>query len=306
MQASEQARDFVQRYYGARAGALSPLGGGAWSRAYALVLDGREAVIRFGAHRDDYAKDALMARWSGPDLPIPRVLEIGEAPGGYFAVSQRAAGVPLEELDGAGMRAVLPSLLRTLDAIAAVPVPPDGGYGAWGPGGRAAHALWGEALLSVAQPRGRLPGWRARLETRPEAAHTFDRALQRLAGLVPALPAPRRVIHQDLLAGNVLVQASRISAVLDWGNALHGDPLYDAAWLLYWWPWHPPWGACDIRGVLIDHWEGGGGQPALREERLHCYQLHIGLDALAYTAFMQRWDDVRRNCQQLSRLLAEG
>jgi hypothetical protein len=25
----------------------------------------------------------------------------------------------------------------------------------------------------------------------------------------------------------------------DWGNALYGDHLYDAAWLLYWWPWMP-------------------------------------------------------------------
>ena len=38
--------------------------------------------------------------------------------------------------------------------------------------------------------------------------------------------------------------------------------------------------------------------------RLRVYQLHIGLDALAYTAFVGRWDDVERNSEQVMSLVA--
>jgi len=43
-----EAFGFVAGYYGRRAADFSALGAGEWSRAYAFVLDGQEAVIRFG------------------------------------------------------------------------------------------------------------------------------------------------------------------------------------------------------------------------------------------------------------------
>jgi hygromycin-B 4-O-kinase len=43
-------------------------------------------------------------------------------------------------------------------------------------------------------------------------------------------------VHGDMVNHNVLVQDPRITAVIDWGNALYGDWLYDAAWLIFWWP----------------------------------------------------------------------
>jgi hypothetical protein len=44
------AQRFVADRYGTRAGSVTLLGAGEWSRAHAFVLDGRPAVIRFGAH----------------------------------------------------------------------------------------------------------------------------------------------------------------------------------------------------------------------------------------------------------------
>ena len=38
---------------------------------------------------------------------------------------------------------------------------------------------------------------------------------------------------------NVLINGATIIAIIDWGNAMYGDHLYDAAWLIYWWPWFP-------------------------------------------------------------------
>jgi hygromycin-B 4-O-kinase len=75
----------------------------------------------------------------------------------------------------------------------------------------------------------------------------------KLRELADDLPGERQLIHGDLL--NRLVNGDEITAVFDWGNATYGDALYDAAWLLYWWPWFPNWSEIDIRETLMQHWE---------------------------------------------------
>ena len=149
----------------------------------------------------------------------------------------------------------------------------------------------------------------------PTGAAPFDRAYARLAELVSGLEVPRHLIHGDLLNRNVLVTVPargddppepparlRISAVLDWGNAMYGDPLYDAAWLIYWWRWYPQWQCIDISAELRDHWVRRGGPPADLDRRLTACLLHIGLDAMSYNAFRGRWDDLARNAAQLAAL----
>jgi hygromycin-B 4-O-kinase len=298
------AQRFVADRYGARAGGVTLLGAGEWSRAYAFALDGRPVVIRFGAYGEDFAKDRTMAGVASAALPIPEFIDMGPAPGGYFAVSVRANGVALDDLDGPAMRAVLPALLAALDAIRDLTPPTTAGYGLWPAGGSGPADSWAAALLSIDEDRGRTPGWRDRLATSRAGTRAFQTGYAKLAELANRLPTERHVVHGDLLNRNVLVDGGRISAVLDWGNALYGDHLYDAAWLLYWWPWMPKWAGIDIRADLDAHWRTTGDPPRDADQRLCAYQLHIGLDALAYTAFVGRRDHVERNGQQVMSLVA--
>ena len=164
-----EAFRFVAGYYGRRAADVKVLGAGEWSRAYALVLDGREAVIRFGDHAGDFLKDQAMAAHSSAALPVPSVLEAGAAGGGYFAVSERAHGGMLDDLDGPGMRAALPGLLAALDALRDIDVPgtrglrhldaggdrPGAGLGA----GAAGHQPGNATGSGLAGRPGCLPGW---------------------------------------------------------------------------------------------------------------------------------------------------
>src|ERR1700757_4810367 len=90
-----EACRFVSDHFDRRAGGVRPLGAGEGSRAYAFILDGREAVIRFGDHVEDFRKDQVMAAYTCRALPIPAVVEIGTAGDGYFAVSEFAPGVRL-------------------------------------------------------------------------------------------------------------------------------------------------------------------------------------------------------------------
>ena len=293
-----EAQRFVSARYGRRASRLRLLGAGEWSRAYAFTMDGQPAVIRFGRYGEDFLKDQVMSAFSSADLPVPAVPETGPAPGGYFAVSNRAL---LNDLDGTGMRAALPGLLRALDALRAIEAPASG-YGIWAPDGSAPAATWPQALLAVDQETARVPGWRAALAVSPVGPGPFSAGYARLQQLVTGLPQARHIIHGDLVNRNVLADGATITAVIDWGNAMYGDYLYDAAWLIYWWPWFPAWQDIDIGRELRQHWHRHGGTPADLDHRLLTYLIHIGLDAISYDSFKHRPDDLARNAARVLHL----
>ncbi len=298
----ESARRLVRERFGARASVPVPLSAGEWSRAYSLTLDGAEAVLRLGAHGEDFEKDRAAAHLAAPRVPVPRVLESGPFDDAFYCLAPRARGTALDDLTGAGMEAVLPALLRTLDTIGALDVSDTSGYGMWTASRTAPHGTWGDALLAIATETPRVPGWRAALERSDTGPAPFDAGIARLSQLAPNLPAERRLIHGDLLSRNVLTVGDGITAVLDWGNALYGDHLYDAARLLYWWPWYPRWRRIDLRSRLTGHWRATSRVPDDLEDRLLAYRLHIGLDAIAYCAFKGRWDEVRRNSRTVLEL----
>lgn len=299
------AQSFVRSHYGDRAGQLEALGSGDWSKAYAFTLDGKEVVARFGAHGEGFAKDQVMHVLSSPELPIPKVLEVGETSTGFFAVSERAYGEFLDELDETGIRAVLPSVLCALDVVREIDVSGTTGYGIWTPDGKGRHATWQDALLEVGIDRngGRIQGWRKALESSPIGAKPFDTALDLLRHLVPHLPSDRHLIHGDLLYHNVLVDHDHITAVLDWGNSMYGDCLYDAAWLIYCRAQYTRWSAVDIRREFEQHWVPSGTAPSDLEERLLAYQIHIGLGAQAYNAYIGHLDDLAINTEQTMKLV---
>jgi hygromycin-B 4-O-kinase len=298
-----EAGRFVAGHYGRRAAEFRLLGAGEWSRAYGFVLDGRDVVIRFGDHVEDFDKDRVMAANSSAALPIPAVIEVGATGEGYFAVSERAPGELLDGLDGAGMRAVLPGLLAALDAVREIDVSGTQGYGIWAPDRTGPAASWAQALLAVSQETARVGGWRAALAASPAGIRPFDRGYARLRELAVGLPDQRHVIHGDLVNRNVLVQGARITAVIDWGNAAYGDWLYDPAWLIFWWPWFPRWQGIDITAELQRHWEQHGALPPGPHHRIQACLVHIGLDAMAYNAYRGRWDDLTRVVSQVSELI---
>lgn len=288
---------FVEARFGERAANLTPLASGDWSSAYSFILDGEDMVIRFGAYSGDFEKDRAMGAYSSEILPIPKVLEVGETESGYYAVSRLVSGKHLDELSGPEIRVVLPQLIDALHEFQKFDFAATQKAGIWHPEG--AGPSWGAWLLSVAEPRDRLPGWRERLDASPYEAKIFDAGIERLRQLLPQLQEYRGIVHSDLLNRNVLVSDGRLSGVIDWGNAFYGDPFYDIAWLLYWWTWYPEWEDIDLEGILERHWDKYGDRPPQMEDRLLCCLIHIGLDHIAYSAFRQRPEDMRRNANQL-------
>ena len=289
-----QAQTFLATRFGGDRGDVAPLGMGVWSKAFAFRRAGRDYVIRFGAHQEDFVKDCLAAHYASPMLPIPRVIELGEAFGGYYAISKRVFGRYIDDIDETQMRALLPSLFAALDAIRLADLSGTTGYGTWGADGTAPYPGWRAVLLDVAndRPQERIHGWRERLAASPVGIGLFEEAYGHLLALADCVPEGRYLIHSDLLHYNVLVEAEQITGVLDWGCGMYGDFLYDLAWFCFWQPWYPAWQRIDFRAEAVHHYASIGFQVPQFEERLRCCQIHIGLAGQAYQAYVGNWTDL--------------
>lgn len=291
----DRARAFLEARFAGRATDVAEAGAGEWSTAYAYRCDGAGYVIRFGALHDDFEKDRFAARFASAELPIPAVIEIGESFGGYYAISERASGAYLDALDEEGMRATLPSLLATLDAARRADLSATAGFGMWDGQGRAVHRTWRDALLATIggdRASSRTVGWRDRLAVGPSGIERFDEAYDVMRGLAGRCPDERHLLHNDPLNRNILVHDHRISALLDWGCGMWGDFLYDVAHLAFSVAWYPAWRPIDFAAEARRFYEAAGVSLPGFDERLLCYQLHIGFDACAYNAWKGRWDHV--------------
>lgn len=288
------AQAFLAARFAGDAGGVAPLGAGEWSQAFAFRRAGGDYVIRFGLHGDDFARDRLAAAFAGPALPIPAVLELGEAFGGAYAIAQRVYGGYIDNVDEAQMRGLLPALLTALDAMRLADLSHTIGYGGWDAAGNAPHASWRAALLDVAndRPGDRIHGWRARLAASAVGSKPFDAAYRRLESLADGLPDLHCLIHSDLLHYNVLVDGERITGVLGWGCAMAGDFLYDLAWLSFWQPWYPAWQRIDFVQEARRHYAATRLAVPGFEQRLLCCQLHIGLAGMAYQAYAGDWTNL--------------
>ena len=296
-----EARVFLESRFAVDPANVAVAGNGQWSHAYSYRRGTEHLIIRFGTHVEDFLKDQVAASFTSDALPVPAIHEIGEALGGPYCVSTRAFGTLLDELDEAGVRAVLPALLRGLDAARQIDVSDTNGFGLWGDR-TALHPTWRAFLLDVAvdDPLHRTHGWRERLAASPVGDCGFDAGIERLASLVHACPEERHIVHSDLLNHNVLVAGSELSAVFDWGCSLYGDFLYDIAWLAFWGPWYPSMRGIDIAALARDHYRAIGVNVPRFEERLRCYELHIGLNGMSYKAFIGDWENYQWTARRIA------
>jgi hygromycin-B 4-O-kinase len=220
---------------------------------------------------------------------------VGQAFGAYYAISERVFGGYIDDVDGTQMGALLPALFAALDTARLADLSGTTGYGLWQADGTAPHPSWRAALLDVAndRPTDRIHGWRERLTASPVGDGPFEAAYERLQMLADRVPEERYLVHSDLLHYNVLVQADRITGVLDWGCAMYGDFLYDVAWLGFWQPWYPAWQGIDFQTEAMRHYAALGLDVPHLEERLLCCQIHIGLAGQAYMAHAGNWTDLQ-------------
>src|ERR1700716_3632647 len=84
--------DLLRHRLGTRIDEVESVGHGEWSKAFTFRVGAAEYVVRFSATDEDFSKDQRAQGYASGNLPIPRIITLGEAFGGYFAISERAKG----------------------------------------------------------------------------------------------------------------------------------------------------------------------------------------------------------------------
>lgn len=264
---------------------VRPLAGGFFSRAFAATAGGSEYVVRLnaGVHaQESFAKDDYAWRhFASPALLIPRIVASGETIDGYYAISERVPGCTLAEFSVDERQTLLPAVLGAFEAISKSDVGMSRGYGPWNSSGDGQYSSWRRYLVEVMMndPDGYYQDWHALFDDSFLEREMYETVYRQMLRLAEYCPEERALIHNDFQFENILAEGQRVTGVIDWANALYGDPLYDVArWI--WWSAQPGWwydDSCDLmqsRFCDASHYD----------ERILCYQCHIGLDDLRFYA----------------------
>lgn len=268
------------------------IGKGEWSTAYGFTHNGQKLVIRLGNHEDDFLKDQFAGKFASAELPIPKVLEVGRAFEGYFAISELAIGsVMLDDLSPSNMRQTAPSLLAVMDAIRATDVSDSAGFGPIDVSGDSKYASWYDYLMAVDAdtPDTKSHGWKAGLAASPVGMQPFNEGLLVLREIAQDLPPVRTLVHNDLLHWNVLVDKNQVTGVIDWANAFYGDFLYDVAQFTFWGPLLDSTKEINWEATFRDHYRLIGLEVPEYDRRLQCYMLNMGLGAMGYYGYTKDW-----------------
>lgn len=284
---------------------IALLGKGGHSHAYSFDEEGQKLVIRFSRHSEDFEKDLFANRFDSVAIPVPKLIKIGDAFGGYFAISEQRDGLMFDDLDTDQIRRTLPSIFKLLDGLREADISDTVGFGAFDVNGVGGSATWSEHLLDSLEdnPTKRTHGWYKILQESKYGTKLFDDGLAVFKNLTGSLPNVRHLIHYDLLNRNVLVNDNEITAVFDWGCGRYGDFLFELACFTFWSPIIDGYRDFDWKTLARNHFESNGTQVSNFEIRLMTYELFIGLEHLGYNAFIGGWENYEKTQDLVTKIL---
>ena len=285
---------------------LIPLKGGEWSAVYKYSINGNNFVIRLSHTPENFYRDNIAAGWMSPVLPVPQIIKIDRYQDQYYSISPFFYGEAFENLSAADLEQTIPDFLSIMTALQSVNLNSIAGFGTLTPAGSGAFHSWFEALLDVNndRPDSLIYGWKKTLGETPEAQRKYDQFYEKLTQLVKYCPEQKHAIHSDLLYQNLLVHNHKISAVLDWGCAMIGDPLYDIAIFAFFEPWYPAFTQVNlIQKMQQSYIEQSPDNRRNFNQRMTAYQIHLTLGNIAYCVFSKGKHDFYEHINRLDEVL---
>jgi hygromycin-B 4-O-kinase len=254
------------------------------SQAGIVETANAKKVVRFSKHGDvGYQKDKFAYdHFRGPLIPIPEIEKIGVLPDGiFFAVSELAQGITLDQLPADELKATLPSIIATMEAIHET-APVGSGFGSIQLDGTGIASSWHDALDRSQVGDDDDEELDSILMFERDIYDRFRATIKEYYQYCPN--EVRQLIHGDYGFNNTLAENGKITGVIDWDTMAYGDPLYDVAWQDFWSPAHIWSKEVNVFGAIKQHYIDNAGLPEHFEERIDCYKMIIGANCLSYFA----------------------
>lgn len=269
----------VARDSGMELAGYEPVSEGEDSQAFAVRMGDEACIIRVNRSAKGFHKDAYCyRRFGSAELPIPEIIRIGRLDEeSCYCISRRAPGRTLQDLQASELPFATMSVMRIMEALGSVSVAGTSGFGPFDEYGKGRFASWRDYIASILDPSDY--DWDSVLL--PISGHHQRRiaaALEEIEAFVPHCPEVRQLVHGDFGSNNVLTNDGAITGVIDWSEAMFGDPLYDVANMFFWRSW------LECMEVQARYIEEQHPEITERAEALRCYQLRIGLEVIFHSA----------------------
>ncbi|MCX6755778.1 MAG: aminoglycoside phosphotransferase family protein [Candidatus Nomurabacteria bacterium] len=259
---------------------LEFLKGGESSQAFAFNSKGLDLVARVNKGARSFYKDEYASKYfTKKDLPIPEIIETVKLDDiHYVCISKRALGQTINLLPEEEYQKILPELISILGEINSIDISDSNGFGKWNKDGLGESESWKDFILAV----GTHINKDELFNTSFLEKDVWDKIYSKIEELVEFCPEERFLIHSDYGSNNVVSNNGKITGILDWGESMYGDFIYDVAWLSFWSIKNDPNKNAEqaYRDMNLENFE----------ERLLCYKLRIGLGSLAFYAYSEQKD----------------
>ena len=305
----QEVSKWLQNRHGGADFDIEPLSGGFWSSAYVYLVGTEKLVLRFSDMSEGFRIDVAAMQFATANLPVPEVVETGEALGFHYAISKHHSGrfiedTPIEKADAVG--GALADLLTSLRSVVAKPRDAV----VWYDPANAKELLWRDWISSglVDTPGERVSGWRSGIAANRRIDAVFRACESRINKLLASCPERRDLVHGDLLHQNVLVDsdAAHVTAIFSWKCSVRGDFLFDVAWCTFWGPWHPGIEAADMWRRTLEARDLHPSDLVDAPSRHHCYELQIAATHLAWNQWIGDRDGLAKVADAADYILERG
>lgn len=278
---------------------LKPIVEGQESQVFSFQYNNKDFIIRInpiieGFKKDDYA----YKKFSSIKVPVPKIVEYGSFDGSHsFCISEKATGITFESADEKTVNALLSDITKLWLSISEIDISNTKGYGIFSSeDGNSPYSSWKEYLTKILDKQ--KYDWEKVKDMEYVDTGLVDDLKNSLLSLIKYCPEDRKLRHGDFGSNNVLVdyQTLKITAIIDWDNASYGDPFYDIAGAYFW----RTWLMCMEKTSA--YWEIMFNSIPNYQERIKCYQLHIGLEEIYENALdgdIETLTWCQERCQQI-------
>jgi len=269
---------FLQSNFDSAIESVAPLTGGEHSQAFSFLSKGNPLVVRVDKADKSFRKDSFaFDHFASSHLRIPKIHKIIQMSHDLFiCISEKAEGIHLSKVSKDVAALLMPRVLSLFEALEEIEVPRGETFGPFDENGIARFPSWKEALLSIEHSTD-YP-WDEWFRSTCLEREIYQCLFKYLSTNVDQLPELRRLVHGDIGMDNILTDGKEITAVLDWGQARYGDPVFDVAWLDLWWEQQP------FASLYREHATRKDGRLSDFEIRLRWYSCWIGLTSLSFFA----------------------
>ncbi len=226
----------------------------------ARLADGEEVVLKASGHHSVGAEASTLRMAAAAGAPVPPVLEEGEdqgLPGSSWMLIRKARGKPWA-LPTPNVRAsarTQDDLGRIFALLHACELP---GYGPLTEKGEGSYARWSDWLRQALSEPLRFLHAGGHFDL--ELVTRVERLFSSQAPMLDSRPGV--LVHGDLGNMEIFVdRRNRVVDIVDFGNAVVGDPLYDFAHFVRGGPADDPRSAAILPGVRRSYAAHGGAEP---------------------------------------------